>query len=241
MFFNKRRIRALAIIGFVILGIIAFRIFDFLLPKTEEELLKEKYVDNQIIENSVLVISDGSINEDMVALKSDTFRYLFENDGYIYTEKIKQDGFLSSDTINPLLVYEESFGEYEYIIINGGFCDFLAQLEIGEFGIENTGLCETTTDFFDECSMKSPNTTYIIVGVPYFKDIEYFEGIDDMEYTVADYNFVLEMIANKYDNVYYLDFAETTYENPANISGNSYLYDTETLKVLYESFKKIEK
>lgn len=238
MLLNKKKLTILAILGAMILFLIGMRIFNEFLPKTEEELAQEQVVDNQIIPNSVLIVSDGSINEDVTPLKKQTLRYLFECDQYKYAEMIINEGFLSAQ-INSMLNYKEGFSSYEYVIISGGFCDFLLQLDIGDFN-DTPGLCKIACDFFDICAKQSPNTKYILVGVPYFEDIKMASEIKEIKYTVADYNLALKLIADKYDNVYLLDFAEKTYETPANVSNNEYLYDANTLQLLYESFNRLK-
>lgn len=232
---QNKKIKALIIIGAVIVGLIGFRIADWLYP-SDKTPVEEKVIQNEYTENSILLLSDGSIDEDQTSIKSETMRYLAENDGYKYAEKIVDNGLLGSQLMYKMLEFDESFGKYQYVIINGGMRDFGVQESIGDIDSSGVGFCNAVYTFFDEASKKTPNTKYFLVGLPYVKDLKISDE-EEINISIADYNFALKTIADMYDNVYFLDFSENTKLEPIEFKYSDYFYDIDSLQKIYNSFK----
>lgn len=231
---NRKKITLWTILLVMFLGLIAFRLFDFSISKTEET---ENFIpENKVVKNSILVLSDGSINAQDTPLMEDTLKVLFENDGYQYEEIVTNQGTLSDNSIfSTILTYRSAYETYEYIIISGGIIDLMIGTELGEPGATDGSVAGMLTQFFDTAEQQSPYTKYLLVGIPYY------QGYNDVEtkYTIADYNALLKIIANKYDNVYVMNFVDKTLEDNILPVRNDLIYDKKSVKILYDSLNEI--
>lgn len=231
---KKRKIFWFILMIVFVAFLIVMRFVNNRIDRTEEISTEQANTENEITKNSVLILSDGSIDSSKLLLKKEQIAYNFLCDNYDLTENIDDDGMYND--MSPLLVYDnDKLSKFEYVICSGGFFDYYAGTEIGDLDSDTTTFAGYLYTNIKELSSKMPNTKFFLVSIPYYKDIK----SENSTYTVADYNLAIETIAKQFDNVYYIDIATETKNNPIEMHTDGLYYEKDTNNLIYNKFKEI--
>lgn len=225
---TQRKIVWIVVMAIMSIFIIVMKVKEKYFP-SEIDIIQEEMMktDFEIIDNTVILYSDGVINSEKVLLQAERMTNLFEDSNYSYTEKITEYGMLNM--LKPMISYEDSeIKKTEYVIIHGGFLDMIAATEIGDFDSAQTTVVGYLKTIIEDILKKSPNTKIILMGIPCYD----LTGVEE-QYNPHDYNLAFEILASSFDNVYYIDLYSATTNKPLVMESTEYRYDYETIKIIY--------